>query len=417
MSAARRVTSVRAVNRMTAQWASQCQEASSAFCAPSVWPLLALLTDAADGAGRKELEDAVGLSSFESRAAALEILGLLRSMTAVRSALGIWVRERFPLEAAWRSGLPLGAVGLLTGDPAVDAPLLDGWAQQNTDGLIDDMPVGVTDETRVLLAAAMSVRTRWVRPFTDWGWPIRYDAGPWKDLHYRPLSRVSRILDRVSVTPTDHGEITCLDVLGHRGITVHLLIGEEGRSAREVLQGGLTARTGSAPARTGEALRVGDTAPGLTVERVPDDNPDDRLLVLMPRFSVEGDHDLLKQPDVFGLDTVTDSGRGHFPAMSAEPLAVSQAKQSAVATFTAEGFEAAAVTAVGAVSAGVPPVPPRRIKQVRVEFDRPFGFVASHRTSGLILAAGWVAEPEAPSAAAEQDFEIETFLRERGEES
>ena len=416
MGRARRVTPVRAVNRMTAQWASHCQDTSSVFCAPSAWPLIALLADAADGAGRKELEDAVGLSGSESRAAALQIFSLLRSMTAVRSALGIWVSERFPLEAAWRSGLPLGAVGLLTGDPVVDAPLLDGWAQQNTDGLVENMPVGVTAETLVILAAAMSLRTRWVRPFTDWGWPIRYDAGPWKDRHYYPLSRVSRILDRVTVTPTDHGDITCLEVLGHEGITVHLVIGEDGRSASEVLQGGLTATTRSAHARTGETLRIGDTAPGLTVERVPDDDPDDRLLVLVPRFRVAGDHDLLKRPDVFGLDTVTDASRGHFPAISAVPLAVSQARQSAVAMFTAEGFEAAAVTALGAVGAGIPPVPARRIKQISVEFDRPFGFIASHRTSGLILAAGWVAEPEAPSAPAEQHFEIEALFREHGEE-
>jgi hypothetical protein len=34
------------------------------------------------------------------------------------------------------------------------------------------------------------------------------------------------------------------------------------------------------------------------------------------------------------------------------------------------------------------------VKEVRVEFDRPFGFFAAHRATGLILAAGWVAEPE-----------------------
>lgn len=429
MSGARYVTSVRAANRMAAQWARTCPDASSVFCAPSAWPLLALLADSADGPGREELEEAVGLSGSDSRAAALELLTLLRGMTAVRSALGIWVSERFPLEPAWRSGLPLGAVGLLTGDPAVDAPLLDDWVQQNTDGLVDRLPVGVTDQTAVLLAAAMSVRTRWVRPFTDWGWPITYDAGPWKERRYHPLSRVSRIMDRVSVTPTKYGEITCLEVLGHEGITVHLVIGEEGRSAGEVLQGGLSARTGwerelgrtpgraagGTRARTGEALQVGDTAPGLLVERVPDDDPDDRLLVLVPRFRVEGDHDLLKQPKVFGLDTVTDTSRGHFPAISAEPLAVTQAKQSAVAMFTADGFEAAAVTAIGAMGAGIPPVLRRRVKQIRVEFDRPFGFVASHRTSGLILAVGWVAEPEAYSPT-EQDLEFEALFGTHGEE-
>ena len=175
-----------------------------------------------------------------------------------------------------------------------------------------------------------------------------------------------------------------------------------------MLLGGLLARTGYG--RKGGELRVGETAPGVIVERIPDDKPDDRLLVLAPRFRVEGDHDLLAQPKLFGLDTVTDTSRGHFPAISAKPLAISQAKQSAAALFTAEGFEAAAVTALGAVAAGAPPARRRRVKQVRVEFDRPFGFLAQHRTSGLILAAGWVAEHE-PFPPPEDDIEMEALFR------
>jgi serine protease inhibitor len=392
MSSPRRVTPVGAVNRMTRRWIEDCGDASSAFCAPSAWPLLALLADAADGRGRRELEDAVGLPAAECRAAALDMLDALRGMTAVRAALGLWAQERFPLAPAWTAGLPLGTVGLLTGDPAVDTPLLDGWARQHTDGLVEAMPVRVDRDLVLLLAGAMSVRTRWVRPFSDWGMPMWQDAGPWKNRRYHVMHRITRILDRVTVASTDHGEVTCLEILGKDGISVHLVIGEEGRSASEVLQGGLVGRSGRG--RKGGTLRVGDTAPGLTVEAVRDDEPDDRLLVLVPRFRVEGDHDLLEQPQVFGLDAVTDTTRGHFPAISSLPLAVSQARQSAVAVFNAEGFEAAAVTVVGLAVAGVPPVPPRRVKQVRVEFDRPFGFFASHRTTGLILAAGWVAQPE-----------------------
>ena len=370
------------------------------FCAPSAWPLLALLAHSADRRGRGELEDAVGLPAADGRAGALEILGLLGDMAAVRSALGIWAREQFPLDPAWTTGLPLGAVGRLTGDRVVDKPRLDSWVRQHTDGLIDRMPVAVDEETLLVLAAAMSVRTQWVRPFSDWGYRTRYDEGPWRDLRYYPLSRVSRILDRVSVAATEHGEITCLEILGRNGITVHLVIGEEGRSAGEVLQGGLIARAGHG--RKGSELRVGETAPGLVVERVPDDEPDDRLLILTPRFWVDGDHDLRARPEVFGLDAVTDPSRGHFPAIGPTPLAVSQAKQSAVALFTAEGFEAAAVTAMAMVAGGRPPVPPRRVREVRVELDRPFGFLASHRASGLILAAGWVAEPEPFQPSAEE---------------
>jgi serine protease inhibitor len=383
---------VEAVNRMTGEWIQGCADESSVFCAPSAWPLLALLAHAAEGQGRKELEHAVGVPAGDGRIGALELLGLLREMAAVRSALGIWAADECPLDPAWTSGLPSGTVGRLSGDAVVDKLLLDSWAREHTDGLIDKMPIEINDEMLLVLAAAMSVRTRWVRPFTDGGFPFECEAGPWQGRRYSRLTRVTRIVDRLNVASTDHGEITRLELLGTHGITVHLVIGEEGRPAREVLQGGLAARTGCG--RKGSELRVGESAPGLTVERVPDDEPDDRLVILTPRFRVEAEHDLLKRPEVFGLAAVTSTDRGHFPAISPKPLAISQAKQSAMAEFTAEGFEAAAVTAMAAVGAGMRPVPPRRVKEIRVELDRPFGFFASHRTSGLILAAGWVAEPE-----------------------
>ncbi|MFI7357084.1 serpin family protein [Streptomyces avidinii] len=83
--------------------------------------------------------------------------------------------------------------------------------------------------------------------------------------------------------------------------------------------------------------------------------------------------------------------------MSSQPPAIASARQSALARFHAEGFEAAAVTALGAVGAGCAPMRPRyRARRAEVCFDRPFGFLTAHRTSRLVLAAGWVAEPESP---------------------
>jgi hypothetical protein len=59
--------------------------------------------------------------------------------------------------------------------------------------------------------------------------------------------------------------------------------------------------------------------------------------------------------------------------------------------------------------AGAAPPRRRRVKQIRADFDRPFGFFAAHRTTGLILAAGWVAEPE-PYAGPSLDDEFEALL-------
>jgi serine protease inhibitor len=77
--------------------------------------------------------------------------------------------------------------------------------------------------------------------------------------------------------------------------------------------------------------------------------------------------------------------------MSSYPLAVQGANQGITASFTAEGFEAAAITSIDMAAGGVPPINPRSLS---VSFDRPFAFVARLRSSGLVLVAGWVADVE-----------------------
>jgi serine protease inhibitor len=119
------------------------------------------------------------------------------------------------------------------------------------------------------------------------------------------------------------------------------------------------------------------------------------LKLSLPSFSVEAEHDLLALRELFGLGAVTtDPGaRGHFSAISPTPLAVGQAKQKVLARFFATGFEAAAVTAVGLMRTSMPTQEARRLE---VTLDRPFGFVAVLRESGLPIVAGWVETPTQP---------------------
>jgi serine protease inhibitor len=103
-------------------------------------------------------------------------------------------------------------------------------------------------------------------------------------------------------------------------------------------------------------------------------------------------HDLLKLHRLFGLTTARDASRGHFPGISGFPLAIGSAEQSTMAKFGALGFEAAAVTAFGAVAGGLPDL--RYVTtQISAAFDRPFGFLALHRHTRPVLTAGWVTDP------------------------
>jgi hypothetical protein len=295
-----------------------------------------------------------------------------------------------PLEPDWAGRLPEGALGRLTSDPVDDQAALDAWVVRETGGLLERMPVTVTVETLMVLATAITVRTSWTEPFLDVRRMVA--AGPWAGRTLAGLDRSTDDLDTLAVATTPAGPVTVLTVEGSGEVDVCLLLGEEGRAAGEVLAAGLETLDGHHPVRRGAGL-LGEPGPGV---RVADDAwPAPRLLAEAVRFTVAARHDLLERAELFGLRTAAASGS--FPGISRVPLPVAEARQEAMARFGATGFEASAVTAV-MMATGFIQHPP--VRSLAVSFDRPFGFAARSRTTGLVLVAGWVTDPEPWSAPA-----------------
>ncbi|MFE6921212.1 hypothetical protein ACFVAV_09230 [Nocardia sp. NPDC057663] len=71
--------------------------------------------------------------------------------------------------------------------------------------------------------------------------------------------------------------------------------------------------------------------------------------------------------------------------------AAEAAGQNVVARFDATGFEAAAISAVAMTRSGARRRTSSTITSVRI--DRPFGFVAVDRPTGLAIVAGQVTRP------------------------
>ncbi|MGW7366615.1 serpin family protein [Streptomyces sp. NPDC054841] len=383
--------SVRAVNRLTARWAATAGTGDTVFSATGVWPLLAFLADAADGPARAELEDAVGMRADGAAWAARDLLAALASVRGSRSAVGLWARPALPLRESWVAGLPAHTLSVLSGDAEADRKALDTWASDRTDGLIGSMPTVLDDGVLLVLAAAQALRLRWLQPFREG--EMLPERGPWQGRELLALVRRTSLLDRVGVAHTAAGPLTVLKVLGDTGVDVHLLLGDPEMAPAEVLQAGLAVLAGTCRTVPGDLLSSREPGPGLEVRTVPSSAPEPKLSVRTSPFRLTADHDLLRRPAPFGLSTAMDDRHGHFPGISAEPLAVGSARQSALAVFDAEGFEAASVTAIAAVAGGMPPPPRYLTKRIDAEFDRPFGFLTVHRTSRLVLTAGWVAEP------------------------
>ncbi|MEU9235674.1 serpin family protein [Streptomyces subrutilus] len=385
---------VRAANRLTRRWSisySPPGDPGTVLTAAGVWPLLALLADGADGAARTELEQALGIPAEDAAGAARQLLAALSRVRGLQAATGLWARGGLPLAEAWSAGLPAGARGVLTGDAQTDAKALNVWASERTGGLVERMPVQLTEDTRFVLASALALRLKWIRPFHETSGYA--GTGPWADRLLPLLVRSTSLLDRVRVAHGPAGPVTLLEVVGNTGVDVHLVLGEPGAPAGGTLGAGIDAVTRALPSTGASLLPEGNPGPGLSVGTVRAALPRPWLTAWTVAFDVRAEHDLLEQARLFGLEAACDTSRGHFPGISTEPLAIGSARQTALARFGAEGFEAAAVTAFAAMAGSAPPRPRYRVRRAEVRFDRPFGFLAVHRTSRLVLAAGWVDEP------------------------
>ncbi|MFI2201433.1 serpin family protein [Streptomyces sp. NPDC020192] len=384
---------VRAVNGLTRRWAATTQ-GGTVLTAAGVWPLLAFLADGATGPARTELAGALGMPADQAAGAARQLLGALAAFPGVDTAEGLWTKRTLELRPEWEAGLPAEAHGVLTGDVPADQRALDTWAAERTGGLIGRMPVPVTEDTELVLAGALTMRTQWLRPFDEV--PLRTAYAPWAAVERLGLRRTSAVLDRIDVADTPDGWVTRLKVLGTDALDVHLLLGEEGMAPGRALAAGVDLLHRPRTVVPGSRLPYGEAGPGLRVvkERSAWRRPP-TLDVVTAAYEVTAHHDLLARHELFGLTTARDAHarQGHFPGVSAFPLAIGSAGQSALARFGALGFRAAAVTAFGAIGCAAPPALRYVTTRISAAFDRPFGFLALHRHSRLVLAAGWVTDP------------------------
>lgn len=380
---------IRHSNLLTARWASAVADGNSVVLSGSAtWPLLAFLAAAADETGMQELGAAVGVEPVQAASAAANMLSELAKTPAVRAAIGIWLAAEVDPTEWWRATIPTDTWGRLTRDPRIDQVSLDTWARGCTDGLIQAMPGAIDGDTIFLLAGAISVHTTWIQPYRPG--MLMPSSGPWKGRRLAGLSRASPELNRVRLVTTPAGPLTVLTVEGHDAIDVDLVLGSERVSPADVIRGAVEVADGSFPTKPGSEITAIDEAPGVRIGAYAF-AAEPRLFENVPRFSIDSSHDLLAHADVFGLRAVVDASRGHFPGISDYPLAVQGAHQAATASFTERGFEAAAVSSIEMLAAGVPSIRPQSLS---LEFDRPFAFTARVRTSGLVLVAGWVADAE-----------------------
>lgn len=384
---------VQAANQLTIRWSTAFTgDDATAYSGIGVWPLLGLLSAGADEQGRAELGAAFGLGVDDVSDTVRGVVDLFDRNGGLSLAMGLWRRSDLTINEDWLGLVPPATRGVLSGDAREDQAALNAWVSKHTNARITRMPSELNPSIELLLASALTVDTEWLEKLKA---SSGRGVGAWADQTLPLLSREASLED-VWLARTPGGPLTVSLLEGSDDIDVYLLLGEDGRDAESILGDGLAALETLTENGIPGTDWSGERLPGVTVTTVQSTTGQPETRLECVAFKLSADHDLLANSQVFGFGHVASAG-SHFPGISDTPLRVDQARQDVVAEFSADGFKAAAVTTIGVARASFVRPPEHEAQRTTISYTRPHAFAAVHRTSGLVLVAGWVAKPGAAS--------------------
>ena len=112
-----------------------------------------------------------------------------------------------------------------------------------------------------------------------------------------------------------------------------------------------------------------------------------KLQISLPRFDVENESSLKNILETMGIvDAFTSAAC--FTKISNQPFSLGLIKQKTNFTINEEGVEGASITGTGLLTDGSAKLP-----TLQVDFNRPFGFILSEVSTGTILFAGKIGNP------------------------
>ncbi|OCC09852.1 Serpin (serine protease inhibitor) [Streptomyces sp. PTY087I2] len=335
-------------------------------CSPAgLWLALAAVAAGARGGTAAELRALLGTADREAAPAVTEVARELATTGALGVATRVW--SRVPVLRAYREALPD-----VRFDP-MDPAAADAWVREATGGLIERLPLEITDDTLLVLVNVLALKARWEKPFEGWrtrDLPFTEAAGT-----ARPVPTMSKdvpVADAWTAGGAYVVELRCVrEPGGAPGARVRLVLGEPGAGPERVLPVGWAPRTAGAPLDA------------------------DRVTIGLPRLALRTRVPVTEQLPALGVRQATCDD-ADFSGLSPEPLLVSDVIQEAVLKIAEEGVEAAAVTVVAMAPAGAAPRPQR---VHHIAFDRPFGIVVLAGAEDVPLFTAWQADtPADPDA-------------------
>lgn len=373
----------RTVAQAIARYAAYCREQLDQATTPVVshaglWLLLASVAEHVSGDDRAVLEETLGMPLDEASAAARRLLA--EPHPTLAAAAGAWAAADV-------------ATSVEVERPVPDQATLDAWVTEHTRGMIDRFPLQVSELTRVVLATALVLEPRWTERLV-----MREDDG------LALLGGLQTVVDTRAAGPVVVAKPHSLD-----GIDVVSVRAASDVSPEQVWQavdevvarldeGALWhAEIGDGLPASGHAWLAEIASVELTDEErraLPTDGVGRPRLwtSVVPRWSAEAMVDLGSAPGV------AEVGAALTPE---EPGAATSCLQVVRAEYDADGFRAAAVTAMHRMAAA-PLVEPVEVQRVDLDFRGPHAVVAVARGGaweGVPLVSAWVEGSEDAAGA------------------
>ncbi|NED91997.1 serine protease [Streptomyces sp. SID11233] len=353
-------TGAGAVQRLGERWIRELAApgGGSFVCSPAgLWLALAVVAAGARGETADELRTVLGVAERQAADAVTAGVRELAATDALGVATRVWTRV--PVYREYREALADIEFG------PMDATGVDAWVREATGGLIERLPLDISDEMLLVLVNVLALKARWDEPF---------DPGDTRELPFTDAAGVSRAVptmcagrdpwDGWTVRSTQVVELRCrTERPGGAPARVRLVLGEPGAGAADVLPAAWAPQSLRTPLDT------------------------DVLNIAVPRFTLRTNVQVTEQLAALGIRVAT-GGTADFGWLSPEPLKISHVVQEAVVKVAEEGVQAAAVTVIAAPG-GAAPVPQRVL---RIAFDRPFGIVVLDGSGEVPLFTGWQAD-------------------------
>ncbi len=329
------------------------------------WLLLALAAPAVPAHRSGELADALGCDPSTAHGMACDLVA--DPHPAVGAAVAVWSSPRL-LETfgTFTSTLPRQ----VERGPIPSQAQADAWAGARTKGLIETFPISLQPDTLLVLASALATDVSWTEPLE------RAEAS---DLGGDFGARATHALvdRRGFLANTAAAGLVAVSVpASSSGLDVYSVVAAPDVEAAAVHAAAHEVATGHAGVVDLFDLDLGQHHAWTLTESVQS-RPAGRgsvseYEVFLPPWSASSDHDLGAEP---GLGAIGE-GLAVFAGPADQPVAF-EAKQVAVAEFTATGFKAAAITAVSMrAGSAMPAFEEVPVRRATIRLNRPYAVLA-----------------------------------------